>query len=77
MPVPHIDVAQAKRQFDQLLEQVSQGEEVVITKDNRPVARLTALPPAKTRKRQFGSVKGEIWMSDDFDEPLDDFQEYM
>lgn len=75
--MPHIDVAQAKRQFEQLLEQVFRGEEVVITKDNRPVARLTALPPTKTRRRQFGSVRGEIWMSDDFDEPLDDFQEYM
>lgn len=75
--MPHIDVAQAKRQFEQLLEQVFRGEEVVITKDNRPVARLTALPPKKTRRRQFGSVRGEIWMSDDFDEPLDDFQEYM
>ena len=28
-------------------------------------------------KRGFGSLKGKIWMSDDFDEPLEDFKEYM
>lgn len=31
---------------------------------------------SKTKKRQFGSVEGEIWMSEDFDEPLDDFDAY-
>jgi antitoxin (DNA-binding transcriptional repressor) of toxin-antitoxin stability system len=49
---------------------------VLITKDNQPIARLTA-PSPKRKQRQFGSVEGEIWMSDDFDAPLDDFQEYM
>jgi prevent-host-death family protein len=74
--MPHIDVAQAKRELDRLLERVSHGEEVLITKDNQPIARLTA-PSPKRKQRQFGSVEGEIWMSDDFDAPLDDFQEYM
>lgn len=76
--MPQIDVEQAKRDFDRLLERASQGEEVVITKNNQPLARLT--PPSsfpKREKRQFGSVEGDIWMSDDFDEPLDDFREYM
>ena len=46
-------------------------------KDDRPFVRLIApVSPVKKRKRQFGSVEGEIWMSDDFDEPLDEFQEY-
>jgi len=30
-----------------------------------------------TSKRSFGVLKGEIWMSDDFDAPLEDFAEYM
>ena len=29
------------------------------------------------RKREFGGLKGQIWMSDDFDEPLEDFKDYM
>lgn len=76
--MPQIDVARAKREFDQLLERVSQGEEVLITKKDQPIARLTApSSSSKTKERQFGSVEGEIWMSEDFDEPLDDFEAYM
>jgi antitoxin (DNA-binding transcriptional repressor) of toxin-antitoxin stability system len=73
-----IDVAEAKRDLDQLLERASQGEEVVITKKGRPLARLTAPTSTLTRQqRQFGSIEGEIWMNEDFDEPLDDLEEYM
>lgn len=75
--MPSVDVTEAKRQLDELLERVSRGEEVVITKNNRPLARLTAPVSSRGRQqRQFGGVEGEIWMSDDFDEPLDDFAEY-
>lgn len=73
--MPHIDVAQARQQFDELIKRASQGEDVVITKENQPFVRLTTAKPK--RKRQFGSVEGEIWMSDDFDEPLEDFRDYM
>ena len=36
--------------------------------------------PAKTeplKEREFGCLKGQIWMADDFDAPLDDFKDYM
>lgn len=76
--MPTIDVAQAKRQFDQLLERVWHEEEVVITKNDRPLARLTApTPMQQDPKREFGRVEGAIWMSDDVDAPLDDLREYM
>lgn len=74
-PMAYIDVDQAKSRLDELIEQVARGEEVVLTKSNQPVARLSAV--TEKRQRQFGSVDGEIWMSEDFDEPLNDFQEYM
>lgn len=70
-----IDADQAKSRFDELLDQVARGEEVIITRDDRPVAWLSPIPGK--RQRPFGSVQGTIWMSDDFDEPLDDFHEYM
>ena len=70
-----IDIDQAKSHLEELIEQVTRGEEVVITKSNRPIARLSAI--ASKRQRQFGSAKGKIWMSEDFDEPLEDFREYM
>lgn len=76
--MPRIDVAEAKRDLDALLERAARGEDVVITKNDRPLARLTALPSTQRKQeRQFGSIEGEIWMSEDFDEPLDDFEEYM
>ena len=71
----HIDLEQAKSRLEELIERVAHGEDVVITKSDQPVARLSAIEGK--RQRQFGSVKGQIWMSDDFDEPLEDFREYM
>ena len=57
----------------QLLERVRQGEEFVIVQDDAPLARLLpALPP-----REPGSAVGIItYVADDFDAPLEDFQEY-
>ena len=71
----HIDIAQAKSRLEALIEQAARGEEVVITVSDQPVARLSAVEDKP--QRQFGSVKGKIWMSKDFDEPLEDFQEYV
>ncbi len=51
------------------------GEEIVITKDNQPVVKLTPISPVK--RRRAGSAKGLITISDDFDEPLEDFKDYM
>ena len=73
--MPHVDVDQAKGCLEELIERVAHGEDIVITKRSQPVARLSAV--TAKRQRRFGSVEGEIWMSDDFDEPLDDFQEYV
>jgi len=54
----------------------SQGIEVVITKNGKPIAKLVAITERK-QHRQFGSAKSLIKMSNDFDEPLEDFREYM
>jgi prevent-host-death family protein len=68
-----LDITQAKSNLSTLLDLVIKGEEIVITQDDRPVAKIS--PIKKPLKR--GSAKGKVWMSDDFDEPLDDFKEYM
>jgi antitoxin (DNA-binding transcriptional repressor) of toxin-antitoxin stability system len=57
------------------MNQVVKGEDIVITKNDRSFVRLSAVNGK--HQHQFGSVKGDIWMSDDFDKPLRDFQEYM
>lgn len=70
-----VDLAEAKEHLDELVEQASRGEDVVIVKDDRPLARL--VPIQEKRERRFGSAKGQIKIAEDFDEPLEDFREYM
>lgn len=62
-------------QLPDLIESVINGEEVVFTRDNQPVAKLVAVKREKPRP-QFGSAKGLFTMAEDFDAPLEDFDEY-
>ena len=71
----HIDVDQAKTQFNELVEQAARGEEVIITRGDGAAFKLVPVLKDKPRAR-FGSAKGEVRMSEDFDEPLGDFDEY-
>jgi prevent-host-death family protein len=72
----HFNIHEAKAQLSRLVEKAMLGEEVIIAKGNKPVAKLVAIhPPKQTRKP--GSAKGEIWIAPDFDEPLEDFKDYM
>ncbi|MEG4067554.1 DUF2281 domain-containing protein [Microcoleus sp. Pol11C2] len=61
----------------ELIEATIRGGEIAITQDNRPVVKLVVIPKQAKRNRQAGSAKGMVWMSDDFDEPLEEFNEYM
>ena len=71
-----IELAQAQEHLAELVEQAIEGEEVVITRDDQPLVKLVPALERK-RQRQFGSAKGLIEMSEDFDEPLEDFKDYM
>lgn len=70
-----IPVEKAIVQLNELLEQVKKGEEVVITRADGTSFKLVAIE--RPRKPTFGSAKGFITMSDDFDEPLKEFVDYM
>ena len=71
-----VNVEEAKAQLPDLIDAAVRGEEVLITKDEQHVIKLVPVSRAKTRP-QFGSAKGLIVMSGDFDEPLADFAEYV
>ncbi len=63
--------------LSELIHQLIPGEEVVITENNQPVARLTAATPSRP-VRKLGTLKGTVlYMAPDFDTPLEDFKEYM
>jgi prevent-host-death family protein len=68
------NIAYAKAHFSELIEKASLGEEITVTKDNRPVAKIVPLRPAK---RHPGTGKHKIrFISPDFDAPLADFADY-
>jgi prevent-host-death family protein len=65
-----VNIYAAKTHLSRLIDQVNAGEEVVITRHGRAVARL--VPAEGKPKRKLGTLKGKIWVSDDFDAPLPD-----
>ena len=71
-----VNIHEAKTHLSKLIEMVQNGEEVIIARANTPVVKLVALETQKP-ERKLGSAKGKIWISPDFDEPLDDFKDYM
>jgi antitoxin (DNA-binding transcriptional repressor) of toxin-antitoxin stability system len=86
-----IDLNKAKTQWARLIQSALSGEEVIITENDKPILRLVRVAkekgelstprgrdePTVEPHRQSGSARGLISMSDDFDEPLEDFTEYM
>ncbi len=66
-----INIHEAKTQLSRLVEDVAAGDEIIIAKAGKPMARLTALEPPSAPRR-FGMLKGKIHVADDFDAPLPD-----
>jgi prevent-host-death family protein len=64
-----VNIYDAKTQLSKLIEQAAAGNDVVIARGGKPVARLTRLDSPK-RKIKFGVLKGKIKVSADFDAPL-------
>ncbi|HEV8345615.1 MAG TPA: type II toxin-antitoxin system Phd/YefM family antitoxin [Vicinamibacterales bacterium] len=71
------NIAQAKTKFSELVDKAMAGEEVIIARHHKPLLKLVPYQDRKKQPRKPGSAKGQIWMSDDFDESLEDFKEYM
>ena len=63
-----VTVSEAKTQLSSLIERVTDGEEIVIRRGKRPVAKIVGYT-AEAKRRKPGALRGQIWMSDDFNEP--------
>jgi antitoxin (DNA-binding transcriptional repressor) of toxin-antitoxin stability system len=85
----YIDLVKAKAQLDILIQAALNGDEVFITKNKEPILKLVRVQPstepdllhekespAKSFRRS-GTAKGLLSVSDDFDDPLEDFNEYV
>jgi prevent-host-death family protein len=62
-----VTISAAKTNLSPLVDEAAAGEEIVITKSGKPVARLTPIPKFD---RKPGRLKGVIHMRDNFDDPL-------
>jgi len=67
----NVNVYAAKTNLSQLLDRAANGEEIVITRNGRPVAKLVAAGHAG-KPRKLGTLKGRIRIRADFDAPLPD-----
>jgi prevent-host-death family protein len=67
------NIHDAKTHFSKLLERVLSGEEVVIAKAGKPVARILPFVAEDTSPRVPGIDKGKVVMMPDFDDPLPEF----
>jgi len=59
---------EAKTHLSRLAERAAEGEEIVIARNGRPLAKLVAADEGRPRK--LGLWKDRVWMSEDFDDPL-------
>ena len=66
--MPTVNVHEAKTHLSRLLARVESGEEVIIARRGKPVARLISYKPRG--RRQFGAMKGQIVIDDSFFPPL-------
>ncbi len=65
-----VNIHEAKTHLSRLLERAAAGEEIIIGKAGRPVARLVPYRE-DIGPRQPGSLRGRIWVAEDFDDTPD------
>ena len=74
----HLTVQEAQARLPELIDDLETGEEIVITRDERTVAKIVGAVAATSALRRPGTGQGLVtYMADDFDAPLEDFKEYM
>jgi antitoxin (DNA-binding transcriptional repressor) of toxin-antitoxin stability system len=74
-----VTLQEAQSRLTEIIDKLPPGEEIVITRDDKPVATIRATPPSPSRKqRQLGTLKGSVlYMAPDFDAIPEGFEEYL
>ena len=68
--IKQFNVAEAKAKFSELVDAAAQGDSSIIAKAGTPVAMLVPLDRGKHAPIKYGTLKGKIWIADNFDDPL-------
>jgi antitoxin (DNA-binding transcriptional repressor) of toxin-antitoxin stability system len=71
-----VNMSEAKSSLSKLVERAAAGEEILIAKNGKPLARLTRLPRPDSGSL-FGAFAGKIHMADDFDQLPEEFAPYL
>ena len=64
-----INISESNLPISQLIEKVETGSEIILTKGDKPVARISKISETK-KNIHFGVLKGKVKISSDFDDPL-------
>lgn len=72
-----VTIQEAQAQLPDLIHKLAPGDEVVITENDQPVAKLIPQGLPACNPRQRGSAKGKLLIHAEDDEHLEDFKEYM
>ena len=75
-PERYVNIAEAKARLSELVEKAANGEEIVIARDHKPVARLVPVGRRRGGPRAPGSAKGQVWIAPDFGGTPADFDDY-
>jgi antitoxin (DNA-binding transcriptional repressor) of toxin-antitoxin stability system len=74
-----IDIKKQKIELSEIIEiALQEKEEITLTQHNQKLVKITPLTEQKPKfPAKAGSAKGKIWIAEDFDAPLAEFEEYM
>jgi antitoxin (DNA-binding transcriptional repressor) of toxin-antitoxin stability system len=75
--MPQVSIEEAQARLIDIIHRLDEGDELVITENNRPVATLAKAELKQSWPCKAGSARGKIRISPDFDAPLEEFEEYM
>jgi prevent-host-death family protein len=70
-----VGMHEAKTQLSKLVERAEAGEDIVIARNGKPVARLVSVAPKNSLEAVRGALRGQIHLREDFDELPDDIAE--
>jgi antitoxin (DNA-binding transcriptional repressor) of toxin-antitoxin stability system len=70
-----VSIAEAKERLPELIHAVEEGENVVITRDGKPVAQIALPAPLPERRKvRFDTMRGRIHLKPGWDDPIDEDQ---
>lgn len=71
-----VTIKEAQAALPDLIRQLGEGRELIITENNKPVAKLVPAPAPAGKAPQFGTLRETVLSMEHFDDPLEEFEEY-